>query len=195
MKGFSVNRHQGLTFEEVFERYKQQVYNQVYAIAKSEYAAEELTQEIFIKIWLNKEALDGVSNIGGYIYTMARNYSLNYLRKAASESRLVDELARVAVSGHNNTESVIAASECKQLISTAVEHLSPQRQLVYKLSREEGLNYDEIADQLNLSRHTVKNHLLAALAFISNFLTKNGVNPTLIAIISVEIIQNGKIFK
>ena len=182
MRGFSLNRHQDLTFEDVFERYKQQVYNQVYAIAKSDYAAEELTQEIFIKLWLNKEALQDVNNLGGYIYTMARNYSLNYLRKAASDTRLVNELMRVAVTNHNNTEASMAVSDCRQLISEAVDHLSPQRQLVYKLSKEDGLNYDEIAALLNLSKHTVKNHLLAALTFINNFLTKNGVNPTFIAI-------------
>jgi RNA polymerase sigma-70 factor (family 1) len=182
MRGFSLNRHQDLTFEEVFERYKQQVYTQVYAIAKSEYAAEEITQEIFIKIWMNEEALKNVSNLGGYIYTITRNYSLNYLRKAASDTRLINELMRVAVTNDNITEANIAASECRQLISTAVNHLSPQRQLVYKLSKEDGLNYDEIAAHLNLSKHTVKNHLLAALSFINNFLTKNGVNPTIIAI-------------
>jgi RNA polymerase sigma-70 factor (family 1) len=184
MRAFSLNRRQDLTFEEVFERYKKQVYNQVYAIAKSDYAAEELTQEIFIKLWLNKEALQDVNNLDGYIYTIARNYSLNYLRKAASDTRLVNELMRVTVTNDNNTEEGIAVSECKQLISAAVNHLSPQRQLVYKLSKEDGLNYDEIAAMLNLSKHTVKNHLLAALAFINNFLAKNGVNPTLIAIIS-----------
>ena len=182
MRGFSLNRYRDLTFEEVFERYKQQVYNQVYAIAKSEYAAEELTQEIFIKLWLNKETLQDVDNLGGYIYTIARNYSLNYLRKAANDTRLVNDLMRIAVTDHNNTEASMAVSDCKQLISKAVSNLSPQRQLVYKLSKEEGLKYDEIAELLNLSKHTVKNHLMPALSFINNFLTKNGVNPTLIAI-------------
>jgi RNA polymerase sigma-70 factor (family 1) len=184
MKGFNLKRHQDLSFEEVFEGYKRQVYNQVYAIAKSEYAAEELTQEIFIKLWMNKDDLKDVNNLGGYIYTIARNYSLNYLRKAASDTRLVNELMRVAVTSGNSTEASMAVAECKQLISAAVNHLSPQRQLVYKLSREDGLNYDEIAAHLNLSKHTVKNHLMAALSFINEFLTKNGVNPTIISIIT-----------
>lgn len=184
MRGFNLKRHQDLTFEEVFESYKLQVYNQVYAIVKSQYAAEEITQEIFIKLWMNIESLQDVNNLGGYLYTITRNYSLNYLRKAASDMRLVNELMRVAVTDHNNTEAGMAMAECKQLISTAVNHLSPQRQLVYKLSKEDGLNYDEIAAHLNLSRHTVKNHLMAALSFINTYLTKNGVNPTLVVIIS-----------
>lgn len=184
MRGFNLNRHQDFTFEQVFDSYKQQVYNQVYFIVKSEYAAEELTQEIFIKLWMNKDALKDVDNLGGYIYTIVRNYSLNYLRKAASDTRLVNELMRVAVTSSNNTEAHIAVADCKQLISAAIDQLSPQRKLVYKLSREEGLNYDEIAAHLQLSKHTVKNHLLAALSFINDFLRKNGVNPTIISIIT-----------
>ncbi|TWR29185.1 RNA polymerase sigma-70 factor [Mucilaginibacter pallidiroseus] len=184
MRGFNLKRHPGLTFEEVFDAYKQQVYTQVYAIAKSHYAAEEITQEIFIKLWMNEDALKDVTNLGGYIYTITRNYALNYLRKAASDTRLVNELMRVAVTDHNNTEASMAISECKQLISTAVNNLSPQRQLVYKLSKEDGLNYDEIAEHLNLSKHTVKNHLMAALSFINTYLSKNGVNPTIALIFS-----------
>ncbi|MCC8411218.1 RNA polymerase sigma-70 factor [Mucilaginibacter sp. UR6-1] len=183
MRGFKLNRHQNLTFEEVFDRYKRQVYSQVYAIAKSQYAAEEITQEIFIKLWTNAEALHDVKNLGGYIYTITRNYSLNYLRKTASDVKLVNELMRVAVVNDNNTEARLAASECRGLISKAVSKLSPQRQLVYKLCKEDGMSYDEIAAQLNLSKHTVKNHLMAALSFINTYLTKNGVNPTFIFII------------
>ncbi|MBE9585822.1 RNA polymerase sigma-70 factor [Mucilaginibacter sp. JRF] len=180
MRGFKLNRHQNLTFEEVFERYKQQVYSQVYAIAKSQYAAEEITQEIFIKLWTNAEALNDVKNLGGYIYTITRNYSLNYLRKTASDVKLVNELMRVAVVNDNNTEARLAASECKALINNAVSKLSPQRQLVYKLCKEDGMSYDEIASELNLSKHTVKNHLMAALSFINTYLAKNGVHPTFI---------------
>lgn len=180
MRGFKLNRHQNLTFEEVFENYKQQVYSQVYAISKSQYAAEEITQEIFIKLWTNAEALNNVKNLGGYIYTITRNYSLNYLRKTASDVKLVNELMRVAVADDNNTEARLAASECRQLISNAVSQLSPQRQLVYKLCKEDGLSYDEIAAQLNLSKHTVKNHLMAALSFINSYLTKNGIHSAMV---------------
>ncbi|WP_158827568.1 RNA polymerase sigma-70 factor [Mucilaginibacter lacusdianchii] len=184
MRVATLNQHQNFEFEKVFEDYKRRVYAQVYAIAKSQYAAEEVTQEIFIKLWMNQDTLKSINNLDGYIYTMVRNYSLNYLRKAASDSRLVDELLRVAVTNDNNTESRIQVAECKNLISKAVSQLSPQRQIVYRMSKEEGLNYDEIAGHLNLSKHTVKNHLLAALSFINSYLTKNGVHPTLIAILT-----------
>ncbi|MBS7562804.1 RNA polymerase sigma-70 factor [Mucilaginibacter sp. Bleaf8] len=185
MLNFNLTRPQELEFKSIFERYKRQIYTQVYTIVKSQYAAEEITQEIFIKLWLSQDALQQVKNLDGYIYTIVRNYSLNYLRKIASNARLVNELQRVAVTGFNNTEQEMQVTECRQLISKAVNQLSPQRQLVYRLSKEDGLNYDEIAAQLNLSKHTVKNHLMAALSFINSYLTRNGVNPTLVVVFTL----------
>ncbi len=172
-------------FRRVFEEYNRQVYAQVYALAKSHYAAEEITQEIFIRIWQNREALNHVKNLDGYIYTIVRNYSLNYLRKAASDMRLTNHLMQVAVAGYNDTESAVQLSECQQLIHAAVCKLSPQRRLVYELSKNNDLSYDDIASQLNLSKHTVKNHLLSALASIKGYLTQHGIDPTLILIFMI----------
>jgi RNA polymerase sigma-70 factor (family 1) len=183
MKSPIPKTHPDFEFRRIFEEYKRQVYTQVYAIAKSQYAAEEITQEIFIKIWQNRELLGSVKNLDGYIYTIVRNYSLNYLRKAASDLRLVNHLIQVAVPGYNDTESAVQVSEYKKLIHAAVSKLSPQRRLVYELSKDNGLNYDDIAAQLNLSKNTVKNHLLSALASIKGYLLHNGVDPTIILIL------------
>ena len=169
-------------FDQIFEAYKKKIYNTVYTIAKSPYAAEEITQEIMIKLWINQDLLKNINNIDGYIYRTTRNHALNYLRKVASDSRLTDQLLRVAVVSENMTESRVQESEYRELIANALNELSPQRKLVYKLNREDGLNYAEIAEQLDLSKNTVKNHLFAALDFIRTHLIKNGVNPTLIAL-------------
>ncbi|HXB32986.1 MAG TPA: sigma factor [Puia sp.] len=71
------------SFNCLFDSYKNRIYGYVLAIAHSPYAAEEITQEIFIKIWLCRDLLDEVENLDGYIFTIARNRTLNYLRKAA----------------------------------------------------------------------------------------------------------------
>lgn len=152
-------------FKHIFDSYRTKIYSTSYNIAKSRYAAEEITQEIFIKLWINREVLNNIANIDGYIYRITRNFSLNYLRKAASDSKLTEHLFKVAIQSENRTESDLHESEYKHLIRQALKGLSPQRRLVYQLSREDGLNYAEIADQLNLSKNTVKNHLFAALEF------------------------------
>lgn len=163
------------SFKCLFDNYKSRVYGYVLTITRSPYAAEELTQEIFIKLWLSRDLLREVDNIDGYIFAIARNKTLNHLRKAAYDTRLLKELQeRAAPETANNVEERALMSEYDRLIQDALALLSPQRRLVYQLSRNRGLNHTEIADHLQLSRNTVKNHLVEALRFIRHYLGEHG---------------------
>ena len=167
------------SFNCLFDSYKNRVYGYVLAIAHSPYAAEEITQEIFIKIWLCRDLLDEVENLDGYIFTIARNRTLNYLRKAAYDTRLLRELQELARPEltrpqNNNVEERALVMEYDQLLRDALSELSPQRRLVFQLSRDGGMNHEEIAAQLHLSRNTVKNHMVEALRFIRSYLGQHG---------------------
>jgi RNA polymerase sigma-70 factor (family 1) len=162
------------SFNCLFDSYKNRIYGYVLAIAHSPYAAEEITQEIFIKLWLCRELLNEVENLDGYIFTIARNRTLNYLRKAAYDTRLLRELQALASPPHNNVEERALVTEYDQLLRDALSELSPQRRLVFQLSRDGGLNHEEIAQQLHLSRNTVKNHMVEALRFIRTYLGQHG---------------------
>src|SRR6202043_2187496 len=148
------------SFKRLFDSYKNRLYGYVLAVAHSPYIAEEITQEIFIKLWLCRDILHQVDNLDGYIFTIARNKTLNHLRKAAYDVRLLKELQeRALLAGvSNNVEERALVNEYDRLLQDALAHLSPQRRLVYLLSRQRGLNHAEIANQLQLSRNTVKNH-------------------------------------
>lgn len=162
------------SFKRLFDSYKNRVYGYVLAIAHSPYAAEEITQEIFIKLWLCQDILHEVDNLDGYIFTIARNRTLNYLRKAAYDTRLLRELQDRAMPQYNNVEDRAVVSEYEQLLRDALSRLSPQRRRVYQLSRDGGMNHEEIAEQLHLSRNTVKNHMVEALRFIRSYLGQHG---------------------
>lgn len=162
------------SFKRLFDTYKNRVYGYVLAIAHSPYAAEEITQEIFIKLWLCRDILHGVDNLDGYIFTIARNRTLNYLRKANYDKRLLRELQNLAMPQYNNVEDRAVVSEYEQLLRDALSRLSPQRRLVYQLSRDGGMNHEEIAEQLHLSRNTVKNHMVEALRLIRSYLGQHG---------------------
>jgi RNA polymerase sigma-19 factor, ECF subfamily len=159
-------------FKRLFDNYKNRLFGYVLAISHSEYIAEEITQEIFIKLWICHDMLNQVENIDGYIFTIARNKTLNHLRKAAHDIKLLSELQGRMVSENNNVEEYTLTAEYDKLVHEALTLLSPQRRLVYKLSRNNGLNHQEIASQLQLSRSTVKNHLVEALRFIRKYLGK-----------------------
>jgi RNA polymerase sigma-70 factor (ECF subfamily) len=72
----------------------------------------------------------------------------------------------------DNTVDNMAAKEIQLLIKEAVDHLPPKRQLIYKLSREQGLSHKEIADKLAISQHTVKNQLVVAIKSIQEYIRK-----------------------
>ncbi|MBS1533389.1 MAG: RNA polymerase sigma-70 factor [Bacteroidetes bacterium] len=162
------------SFEAIFHRYKNRVYSYALAIVKSEENAEEVTQEIMIKLWLCREMLDQVDNLDAYVYVIARNKSLNHLRKAAYDMKLMNELKSFIPEEHNNVDDRISVRDHELLLQNAVNSLSPQRKQVYHLSRVEGLSHDEIADRLHLSKQTVKNHLVEALKLIRTHLYKSG---------------------
>lgn len=158
------------SFKRLFDRYKNRLYGYVLAISHSSFAAEEITQEVFIKLWLCRDILHEVDNLDGYIFTIARNRTLNYFRKAANDSRLLRALQEQVTPPPNNVEERATVTEYDQMLRDALARLSPQRRLVYQLSRDNGLNHEEIAQQLHLSRNTVKNHMVEALRFIRHYL-------------------------
>ena len=157
-------------FKQLFDAYKNRLYAYVLAITHSKYIAEEITQEIFVKLWLCRDIIQQVDNLDGYVFTIARNKTLNHLRKAFYDLNLLSELKSRSMLQENNVEERSIAADYNQLIRDALALLSPQRRLVYQLSRGEGLNNEEIALHLQLSRNTVKNHLVEALRFIRNYL-------------------------
>jgi RNA polymerase sigma-70 factor (family 1) len=164
------------SFKCLFDNYKNRLYGYVLAITHSHYTAEEITQEIFIKLWLCRDILSQVDNLDGYIFTIARNKTLNHLRKAAYDVRLLKELQARASAGafSNNVEERAMVNEYDRLLQDALALLSPQRRLVYVLSRQRGLDHAEIARQLQVSRNTVKNHMVEALRFIRHYFVEHG---------------------
>lgn len=171
-------------FRKLFEDYKNRVFGYVLTITNSHHQAEEITQELFIKLWTSRDLLPQVENLDQYILVMARHRTFNYLRKSLADQKGLDEIYNRMQDKSQNTEDRLIEAEYDQLLNRAVDQLSPQRKQVYELSRGGGLNIDEIAAQLNLSRNTVKNHLVEALKQIKEQLAKNGIGMLLLFIIA-----------
>ncbi len=157
-------------FKEIFTRFRPRVISYLTKITKSHVDAEELSQEIFLKLWSSRETLDTVKLPEHYIFVMARNKALDHLRKAALDSRVRRSIwASIRERAEAADEQAIGY-DAARLIREATEKLSSQRQTVLRLSRVEGLTHDQIAMQLSISKNTVKNHIVASLKFIRNYL-------------------------
>lgn len=157
-------------YEIFFELYKGRLLTFLTRITKSAEEAKELTQEIFVQIWRTRTTLTAIDTPGGYVFAMARNKALDYLRKVAADARMKENLWKAMERTRHLTEEEVIATESARIIQEAIYKLPEKRQTVFRLSRLEGLSHDEIALHLSISKNTVKNHIIASLKFIKTYL-------------------------
>ncbi len=150
-------------FSEVYDHFEPRLFAFVCKMARSKVAAEEIVQELFIKLWISRKKLAEVKNPRAYVFTMAANLTFNYLKKVAREFALAERVRKKSPTFSNATEEVIHFLESQKLLMEAVEQMPTQRKAVYLMSREGGLTKEEIAKKMNLSPNTVRNHLSESL--------------------------------
>lgn len=171
-------------FEELFYAYHNQLGSYVLGWTKSISVTEEVVQDVFLKIWMNREALKEVERFDNYLYIVSRNYTFNALRQTAKKRLKSQEWAKhfendQDFSTDSTTEDYIA------LIEAAVAKLPPQQQKVYILKRHHGLKYEEISNQLEISPETARKHLAAALRNITSYV-KARLHVVLLILISLH---------
>lgn len=155
-------------FRYIFMKYFPKVKYFISHMVKSEAIAEELSQDIFLKIWVTRKQLPNLRSFNSYIYKMARNTALNHLEHKYLEDHYI---ANFASPSSTNLIDEIEAREIELLIQLTVDQMPEQRRKIYTMSRVENLKNEEIAEKLNLSKKTVENHLNLALKDIRNILT------------------------
>lgn len=158
-------------FKVLFYRYKDKLFSYCFRFTKSEAIAEEIVQDVLLKIWTGREQINKELSFNSYLYTITRNYSLNFLKKAAADAALRRKLFYYFDQYNCNPEDDIAYNNLVDIAAKAIDLLPPQRRLIYKMSREQALNHDEIATRLGISKYTVKNQLVQALKTIKNYLS------------------------
>jgi len=128
------------------------------------FIAEEIVQDIFIKIWENPELSDQIFSLRSYLYKAVINQSINYLNRQKNI-----ELHHLRIAGETQEQYIDTLheeQELKRIIYNEIERLPVQCRRVFKMSRFEGLKYREIASRLDLSEKTVENHIANALKLL-----------------------------
>lgn len=159
----ALKRGDELAFRKVFDAHFRKLYLFSFRFLKNKQHAEEIVHDALLSVWTNRNKIDEDRSILPYLYTITRRLALNALRQIATSQKAVDELWLNMERLTNETEELVLLNDLRTFTESAVVNLPAQQQLVFRMSRHEGLNYDEIAVRLNLSRNTVKNHLVAAL--------------------------------
>jgi len=153
-----------LLFNDIFQSYEQPLFRLAANLCKDDSMARDIIHDVFLKLWEIRQQLHEIESIEAFLFTLTRNKVMDYLRKVASDARLkqaIWESMQQIVAPTNRAEE----KEFHEVLASAIDRLPPQRKAIYLL-RDAGYNYNEIADQLHISRHTVKNQVSAALKSI-----------------------------
>ena len=153
-------------FDHLFSLYKERLYAFAVGYLKAAEDAQELVQEVFVKVWENRETLDETRSFNSYLFTISKNTILNYFRKKANEQSYIDYIKKNTSLTYNKTEEDLAYEELMEKANRVIELLPARQKEIYRLSREQGLSNEEIARQLKISKKTVENQVTLALKFL-----------------------------
>jgi RNA polymerase sigma-70 factor (ECF subfamily) len=160
-------------FRKVFDEHWQNIYGVALMLTKNADLAEDMVQEIFLKIWMKREQLPTIDNFKAFLFVVARNHVFSELRKKSNEIPFTEQLIEYFQETRNNPEKQLLQKESFAMVQQAVDSLPQQQRMVYQLSRDGGLTRDEIADKLGISPNTVRNHMAKAMETIRQYLQHN----------------------
>lgn len=157
-------------FSQLYRSYYPRIYSFLYTLLKDSPLAEEITQDVFVRLWINREKLDETASPDPYFFSIAKNTVLNLYKKKQVEERYLESLQ---VHTEERTEQELYYKELLHLIDDTVDKMPTQQQRIFRLSRDEGLLNAEIAEKLQLSKRTVEKHISNALSQLRDVINNN----------------------
>jgi RNA polymerase sigma-70 factor (family 1) len=161
--------------DELFGYYYPRLYNFSKSILKIENDIDDILQEVFVKIWLNRQKIGNAGTFNSYIFTITKNEVLNLIRAKLRDQTFKDQLFIQSVAEEYHTLNPLEFDEIKAGIDKIVAGLPGKRQQVFILSRTEGLSNKEIARQLNIAEKTVEDHITHAIKQIKDSMKDMGI--------------------
>lgn len=150
------------TFEQLFRNHNFELCNLAYNLLRDKDAAKDVVQDVFLKLWKNKERVSFGEQIRHYLFRATVHTAMNHLRTAKKTVRMENDDIFLNVAASADSQE-IGFKELELRVRSAIDRLPPKCQTIYILSRQEGMKYQEIADTLNLSVKTVENQMGIAL--------------------------------
>lgn len=162
-----ISRSDNEIFTHIYNSYHRKVQDAAYHLCRCSITSEEITQEVFIKLWVKKEYINEIKDLDSWLFMMARNLSIDHLRKQKLEQSVFKEYSFLHAKDIYVEEYI--TKEMQSVVMEAVEQLHPQQKRVYQLKRHYGWKRDRIARQLNISENTVKATMQKALCSVKKY--------------------------
>jgi RNA polymerase sigma-70 factor (ECF subfamily) len=170
-----------IAFKKLYDAYRGRLFNYMLKITKSPKIAEEIVLDVFLKLWTGREFLKEIKDLDAFLYKAASNKAIDFFRIAAKERKLQKVIEqRMRPCTDNGADATLLEHEYQLIVKKAIDQLSPQRRIVFQLSRIEGLTHEEIAQELQLSKNTVRNTMAETLRSIRQYLQQAGFHSVFI---------------
>lgn len=151
------------SFDSLFRQYFPKIKRFLGGFLDDDKDAEDLTQDLFVKLWQRRSTLDEIDNLNAYLFRMAKNALFTHLEQKYKHTLYpIDQI--IETPSTEVLEELVFAKELEELISLAVAKMPLQRKKIFLLSRKDGISNDEIAKSLKISIRTVETHISAALS-------------------------------
>lgn len=158
-----------VAFEEFYKLYSIKLLKYSLLYLNSRVEAEEVVQDVFVKIWNHRTSIKLELSIDGYIYRIAKNELLNKIKKKILKTEAITTLTE-SVYHNNNTEDEVFLKEMKELLFEAIEGLPEKRRRIFRLSRDKGYSNKEIANELNISINTVESQIKKSIKYLRSYI-------------------------
>jgi RNA polymerase sigma-70 factor (family 1) len=171
-------------FRQLYDLLKNRIYHFALKFTKSHHSAEEIVQEVFIKIWENRKNIKKGFSIRAYVFTTTYHTIINFLKKAAKDEHLKQEILLFA-DDYILTTDYGYKPEYERELHNAIEQLPPKRKEIFKMAKFEGKSYSEIASSFNIAKDTVRLQIIEANKFLKEYFKKRFMQTNLLILKAV----------
>lgn len=184
-KDWVILLHEGneIAFEKLYHLYSGRLLGYLVKLVKSEQVASELLQDVFVKIWNNRQNIDSGQSFRSYLFRITENIVFDFFRKAARDKKLQVKLISSSYLEYTHVEENLCLKESEKILNDIINLLPPKRRRVFQLIKIEERSYDEVSHLLSISTSTISDHIVKATKFIREQLEESHVIAMYILII------------
>jgi RNA polymerase sigma-70 factor (ECF subfamily) len=162
-------------FCKLFDHYWNKVYASALVLTKSPQLAQDISQEVFLQLWQNREKALEIKNLDGFLFISARNLIFKKMSRMKLEDAYQHYLSSRLTTAADEVEIPAELKELQSLVEAGIRKLPPQQQKAFRLSRENGLTHEEISRQMGVSRAAVKDYIVRSIAFLRKYMHEHAL--------------------
>lgn len=162
-------------FSILYERYSGRIYGNILRLVKEKEPAQELLQDVFMKLWEKRETITIETSFTAYLFAISKHLVLNMFRRISIEHQAAARLRAVHSELYQHVEEHVEYKEAQKALQQAIDNLPARRREIYLLVKTEGNSYEQVSNLLGISRATVNDHVVKANRHVYGHLSRSGL--------------------